>query len=200
MEKKKRKKEYEKTGICTKENIEGLLKSTKYLKTSEAGFDLFEISNKADGSVDVKKVTSNGFGDRFNHGIRIFERTNDYWVIGTANPFNGTQLWRTKSEQIQPETGESKPEENKPDVTIPESKPETNAPETKPETSKPETGTPETKPESKPETGRPNTKPEIKPEMKPEIPNNNMIFQFIGQMMKKVQDFFSGWTQWGFRF
>ena len=185
---------------ATKENIEGLLKSTKYLKTSEAGFDLFEISNKADGSVDVKKVTSNGFGDRFNHGIRIFERTNDYWVIGTANPFNGTQLWRTKSEQIQTETGESKPEENRPDVTIPESKPETNAPETKPETSKPETGTPETKPESKPETGRPNTKPEIKPEMKPEIPNNNMIFQFIGQMMKKVQDFFSGWTQWGFRF
>ena len=42
-----------------------------------------------------KNVTTNGFGDRYNHGLRIFEKTDDYWVIGTANPFNGTQLWRT---------------------------------------------------------------------------------------------------------
>ena len=80
---------------ATKENLKGLASSLKYMRTSEAGFDLFEITDNGSAGVSIKKVTTNGFGDRYNHGLRIFEKTNDYWVIGTANPFNGTQLWRT---------------------------------------------------------------------------------------------------------
>ncbi len=79
----------------TKENLKGLATSLKYFVTSEAGFDLFEITDKGSAGASVEKVTTNGFGDRYNHGLRIFEKTSDYWVIGTANPFNGTQLWRT---------------------------------------------------------------------------------------------------------
>ena len=30
------------------------------------------------------------FGDPFNHGLRIFCDTDDYMVVGTANPFYGT--------------------------------------------------------------------------------------------------------------
>ena len=80
---------------ATKENLNGLASSLKYMRTSEAGFDLFEITDNGSAGVSIKKVTTNGFGDRYNHGLRIFEKTDDYWVIGTANPFNGTQLWRT---------------------------------------------------------------------------------------------------------
>ncbi|WP_180325802.1 hypothetical protein [Bifidobacterium pseudolongum] len=42
----------------------------------------------------VQTVANDGFGDPFNHGLRIFSNTDDYMLIGTANPFYGTQLWR----------------------------------------------------------------------------------------------------------
>lgn len=64
------------------------------MATSKAGFDLYEIEQNSDGSVTINTITNNGFGDRFNHGLRIFAKTTDYLIIGTANPFNGTQLWR----------------------------------------------------------------------------------------------------------
>lgn len=79
---------------ATQDNINALLRCIPYMSTSTAGFDLYEIDQKADGSVTINTITNNGFGDRFNHGLRIFAKTTDYFVIGTANPFNGTQLWR----------------------------------------------------------------------------------------------------------
>lgn len=99
----------------TKDNLVGLAKSLKYFETAEAGFDLFEITDNKEAGVTVSKVTTDGFGDRYNHGLRIFEKTSDYWVIGTANPFNGTQLWRTaniepKSEPVDPEPVNPEPE------------------------------------------------------------------------------------------
>lgn len=97
---------------ATKENIKALAKSVKYLRTSESGFDLFEITSNDDGSISVEKVTTDGFGDRFNHGLRIFENTDDYWVIGTANPFYGTQLWRTENLE---ENGDGKDSEDSKD-------------------------------------------------------------------------------------
>lgn len=80
--------------IATKDNLADLASSLKYFATSEAGFDLYEIEETEDGGVNIKSVTTNGFGDRFNHGLRIFAKTEDYLLIGTANPFYGTQLWR----------------------------------------------------------------------------------------------------------
>lgn len=81
---------------ATEENLKAISKSLKYMATSKAGFDLYEITQNDDGSVDIATVTNNGFGDRYNHGLRIFANTPDYWVVGTANPFYGTQLWRTE--------------------------------------------------------------------------------------------------------
>ena len=78
----------------TLENMKDLLTCMKYMKDSVAGFDLYAIKEASDGSVDITTVTNNGFSDRYNHGLRIFATTTDYMVIGTANPFYGTQLWR----------------------------------------------------------------------------------------------------------
>ncbi|MCQ4794030.1 hypothetical protein NE692_11310, partial [Bifidobacterium adolescentis] len=49
--------------------------------------------------VTVGTVTDNGFGAPVNHGLRIFCATDDYMVVGTANPFSGTQLWRVRNTQ-----------------------------------------------------------------------------------------------------
>lgn len=82
--------------FLTEENIKGLLKSMPYLITSEAGFDLYALEELEDGSVQIETVTNNGFGDMNNHGLRVFAETDNYFVIGTANPFMGTQLWRSE--------------------------------------------------------------------------------------------------------
>lgn len=87
--------------IATEENLADLASSIKYLKTSEAGFDLYEIEETEDGGVNINSITTDGFGDRFNHGLRIFAKTEDYLLIGTANPFYGTQLWRRENTDIQ---------------------------------------------------------------------------------------------------
>lgn len=79
---------------ATSDNIKALLRCIPYMATSKAGFDLYEIDQKSDGSVTINTITNNGFGDRYNHGLRIFAKTSDYFVIGTANPFYGTQIWR----------------------------------------------------------------------------------------------------------
>ena len=86
--------------FITRDNIVDILKSLKYLITSEAGFDLYQLEERADGSVEIVTVSDNGFGDPNNHGLRVFAETDDYLVIGTANPFYGTQLWRTPIERV----------------------------------------------------------------------------------------------------
>lgn len=80
--------------FATYDNILAVMESVDYMSTSVAGFDLYEIEEQPDGGVTVRTVTNNGFGDRYNHGLRIFAKTTDYLLIGTANPFYGTQLWR----------------------------------------------------------------------------------------------------------
>ncbi|MDO4741081.1 MAG: hypothetical protein Q4A66_10470 [Eubacteriales bacterium] len=89
--------------IGTEQNLYGLLSSMEYFAESEPGFDLFELSHTQDGGVHIVPVTTDGFGDEFNHGLRIFEKTDDHLVIGTANPFYGTQLWRTVNPEEKPD-------------------------------------------------------------------------------------------------
>ena len=79
--------------FATRDNFVAMLTCLKYMKNSKAGFDLYAIRQTDDG-VEVSTVTTDGFGDRYNHGLRIFATTNDYLAVGTANPFLGTQLWR----------------------------------------------------------------------------------------------------------
>lgn len=78
--------------IFTEENIAKMtsfVKCAAYMSTAERGFDIFTL----DSSLNVKTVTTNGFGDPYNHGCRTFAVTDDNLIVGTANPFYGTQIW-----------------------------------------------------------------------------------------------------------
>lgn len=78
------------------ENMKDLISCLRILSGAERGFGLYTIESK-DGKLTLDTLTRDGFGDPYNHGLRAFA-TNDeqgWMVIGTANPFMGTQLWRT---------------------------------------------------------------------------------------------------------
>lgn len=78
--------------IFTEENIvkmTSFVKCAAYMSTAERGFDIFTL----DSNLNVKTVTTNGFGDPYNHGCRTFAVTDDNLIVGTANPFYGTQIW-----------------------------------------------------------------------------------------------------------
>lgn len=124
--------------FVTSENLGYLSTCLNYMKDSEAGFDFYAIKQAEDGSVNVSTLTTNGFGDRYNHGLRIITEVPGYLVIGTANPFFGAQVWRAKVDNAS--TPETTPT---PEVT-PSPEP-TTTPEVKPEP----TATPESKPANK---------------------------------------------------
>lgn len=124
--------------FVTSENLGYLSTCLNYMKDSEAGFDFYAIKQAEDGSVNVSTLTTNGFGDRYNHGLRIITEVPGYLVIGTANPFFGAQVWRAKVDNAS--TPETTPT---PEVT-PSPEP-TTTPEVKPEPTK----TPESKPANK---------------------------------------------------
>ena len=78
--------------IFTKENIAKMtsfVECAAYLSTAERGFDIYTL----DSNNNVETVTTNGFGDPYNHGCRTFATTDDSLIVGTANPFYGTQIW-----------------------------------------------------------------------------------------------------------
>lgn len=115
--------------VATKENMIYLVKCLPYLKDSEAGFDLLTFTNNADGSVTMEPVTRTGFGDRYSHGLRVFAETTDYFIIGTASPFYGSQLWRTKNTAVKPEPAPSeKPAATQKPTTVTATAAETTAP------------------------------------------------------------------------
>ncbi|MBI4589321.1 MAG: hypothetical protein HY725_10820 [Candidatus Rokubacteria bacterium] len=55
----------------------------------EAGFDLWTTRD----GVFWFQITRNGFGNIFNHGVRSLESTPFGLFVGTANDWNGTQVW-----------------------------------------------------------------------------------------------------------
>ena len=184
----------------TLENMKDLLTCMKYMKDSVAGFDLYAIKEASDGSVDITTVTNNGFSDRYNHGLRIFATTTDYMVIGTANPFYGTQLWRMSAtpdatyehthvagEAVKENVVEATEttdghydsvvyctgcgeEMSRTEVTIPATPKDPETPEKPDKPDKPETPNKPDKPD-KPETPNKPDKPD-KPET-PKVPNNS---------------------------
>ncbi|WP_033517799.1 InlB B-repeat-containing protein [Bifidobacterium cuniculi] len=79
--------------LASQRNMQAFLKSLPYLSSSKRGFNLFEITDNGT-HVSIETVADDGFGDPFNHGLRVFVNTDDYLLVGTANPFYGTQLWR----------------------------------------------------------------------------------------------------------
>ena len=60
-----------------------------YLARADRGFDLYVTED----GVHFETLTTDGFGDPYNHGLRVFAQTDQGLCIGTANPFYGTQVW-----------------------------------------------------------------------------------------------------------
>ena len=89
--------------ITELENMKDLCICLRKLSTATRGFGLYAITSEG-GKLSLETLTRDGFGDPFNHGLRAFA-TNDeegWMVIGTANPFMGTQLWRTNLTKADP--------------------------------------------------------------------------------------------------
>ena len=61
-----------------------------YMATADRGFDLYTI----DEDMNVDTITTDGFGDPYNQGCRVFAVTDEGLHLGTANPFYGTQIWK----------------------------------------------------------------------------------------------------------
>ena len=104
-----------------KDNLIAFGKLLNYLSTAQRGFDMYVTS---DGET-FSTITTNGFNDPYNHGLRVFATGADWMAIGTANPFNGTQLWKMTSpvKTVEP-TKPTEPEKpnpsdsEKPNITV----------------------------------------------------------------------------------
>lgn len=106
--------------IC--KNYDGIPQSAvtcaEYLDKAVFGFDLYVTED----GVNFSKITDNGFGDPYNHGLRAFGITSEGLFIGTANPFYGTQVWKlTQRNEVSEDTANVEDTENN---TLPEN-PET---------------------------------------------------------------------------
>lgn len=73
----------------TVRNIASAIKLLNYLRTAKRGFDLYVTED----GVNCETITIDGFGDPYNHGLRVFATTDQGLCLGTANPFYGTQIW-----------------------------------------------------------------------------------------------------------
>lgn len=67
--------------------------------STERGFSLYRTV----GGIQLEAITTNGFNDEYNYGIRNLVSTPQGLYVGTANPFYGCQLWLlTQEEQSDP--------------------------------------------------------------------------------------------------
>ena len=73
----------------TVRNMASAIKLLNYIRTAKRGFDLYVTED----GVNFETVTIDGFGDPYNHGLRVFATTDQGLCLGTANPFYGTQIW-----------------------------------------------------------------------------------------------------------
>lgn len=69
--------------------VRSLITCATYLRSATRGFDMYV----SDDGINFETVTIDGFGDPYNHGLRVFAETDNGLTIGTANPFYGTQVW-----------------------------------------------------------------------------------------------------------
>ena len=73
----------------TVRNMASAIKLLNYLRKAKRGFDLYVTED----GVNFETITIDGFGDPYNHGLRVFATTDQGLCLGTANPFYGTQIW-----------------------------------------------------------------------------------------------------------
>ena len=83
--------------LLSEENLKKLqsvLTCMCYLRDAERGFDM----DVTEDGVNFTTLTTNGFNDPYNHGLRTFAVTNQGLCLGTANPFYGCQVWIQRKE------------------------------------------------------------------------------------------------------
>ena len=73
----------------TVSNIASAIRLLNYMRKAKQGFDLYV----SEDGVNFQAITVDGFGDPYNHGLRVFATTDQGLCLGTANPFYGTQVW-----------------------------------------------------------------------------------------------------------
>ena len=73
----------------TVSNIASAIRLLNYMRKAKQGFDLYV----SEDGVNFQTITVDGFGDPYNHGLRVFATTDQGLCLGTANPFYGTQVW-----------------------------------------------------------------------------------------------------------
>ena len=83
----------------TWDKIKSVLVCLNYMRTATRGFDMYVTSD----GVNFETLTTSGFGDPYNHGLRVFAVTNQGLCLGTANPFYGTQLWIQRKTETKPQ-------------------------------------------------------------------------------------------------
>ena len=83
----------------TWDKIKSVLVCLHYMRTASRGFDMYVTSD----GVNFETLTTSGFGDPYNHGLRVFAVTNQGLCMGTANPFYGTQLWIQRKTETEPQ-------------------------------------------------------------------------------------------------
>lgn len=68
-----------------------------YMKAAERGFDLMV----SEDGINFDVLTRDGFGSEANHGLRVLESVDDgqSLYLGTANPYNGGQVWKLVSSE-----------------------------------------------------------------------------------------------------
>lgn len=83
----------------TWDKIKSVLVCLNYMRTASRGFDMYVTSD----GVNFETLTTSGFGDPYNHGLRVFAVTNQGLCLGTANPYYGTQLWIQRKTETKPQ-------------------------------------------------------------------------------------------------
>ena len=77
------------------DTVRGTLTCAGYLADATRGFDMYV----SEDGINFETITIDGFGDPYNHGLRVFAETDSGLTIGTANPFFGTQVWLMNEEE-----------------------------------------------------------------------------------------------------
>ena len=72
------------------ENLTYFIGSLEVLNESEIGSDSFVSSD----GVHFETLFTDGLGAPGNHGVRTFAPATTGLTLGTANPYNGTQIWQ----------------------------------------------------------------------------------------------------------
>ena len=99
--------------LLSKENLKKLqsvLTCMYYLRNAERGFDMYVTED----GVNFTTLTTNGFNDPYNHGLRTFAVTNQGLCLGTANPFYGCQVWIQRKENSENPIDPGTPDPTKP--------------------------------------------------------------------------------------